>query len=600
MEQASLPLHGLIADVLDAPGEGPIPPRTLNAILRRHPKDGRGFFSKREILRAFRADASRWPVAEDVFAERLRTCPTRSLSGILPVTVLTRPHPCPGRCLFCPDDVRMPKSYLADEPGCQRALDNGFDPLRQAWNRLRAYHEMGHRTDKVELIVLGGTWSAYPERYQRWFVARVFEALNRFDPERPAPREEEPEQADWARVEAAQRANESARARCVGLSLETRPDHVSDAEVLRLRRLGATKVQLGLQSLDDQVLAANRRGHDVATSRAAMGRLRAAGFKIHAHWMANLHGSTPAKDARDFARLFADPALRPDELKLYPCSLLETAELMEVHGRGEWRPYGHDELVDLLAACLVEVPPWCRVTRVVRDIPSPDIVAGNRQTNLREVVERRAREEGRVVREIRSREVRGRPVDPSRVRLIERRYASDVGEEIFLELATHEERIAGFARLTLPKGEPRLAELVGRALLREVHVYGTSTGLGERKAGAAQHGGLGGRLVEQAARLAAGTGYAGLSVISAVGTRPWYRRLGFLDGELYQHLAPPWVPRTSAPVSTPSRRTATGSTTSCSTSRRLPAPSPRSSQPGRASSTASPTRVRSQPRRSTS
>ncbi|MCP3983768.1 MAG: tRNA uridine(34) 5-carboxymethylaminomethyl modification radical SAM/GNAT enzyme Elp3 [bacterium] len=531
-------LERIIGEVLALEGEGPLDARALDPILRRHPKDGRGFFSKREILRAFRAEPEAWPVSEAAFAERLRTCPTRSLSGILPVTVLTKPHPCPGRCIFCPDDVRMPKSYLPDEPGCQRALENGFDPFRQVWNRLRAYHEMGHRTEKVELIVLGGTWSAYPERYQRWFVARLFEALNGFDPSRGIPEEDGPEQAGWARVEFAHHANETASSRCVGLSLETRPDHVTEAEVVRLRRLGATKIQLGLQSLDDSVLMANRRGHDVDASRCAMTRLRAAGFKLHAHWMANLHGSTPERDAADFARLFTDPAFCPDELKVYPCSLLETAELMEVYARGEWRPYTPEELSDLLAGCLQIVPAWCRVSRVIRDIPSPDIVVGNRQTNLREVVEARVREQGGRLLEIRGREVRAESVDPDRLELVVRSYESRIGEERFLELATPEGRIAGFVRLTLPREEPPLAELRDRALLREVHVYGNAQALGERPEGAAQHAGLGRSLVEQAVRLTRSSGYSALAVISATGTRPWYRRLGFIDGQLYQHSGP--------------------------------------------------------------
>jgi len=562
-------VDAVIDELLRVPGTGPLAPRQLDAILRRHPKEGRGFYSKREILRAFRAAPARWSLPEPLFAERLRTCPTRSRSGILPVTVLTRPFPCPGRCIFCPDDVRMPKSYLADEPGCQRALQHRFDPYAQTWSRLDAYREMGHRTDKVELIVLGGTWSSLPEPYQRWFVARCLEAMNDFgegvDRRLPPSRELRGEgdgaapprrriartepvagRAGWGRVQAAQRANERAGARCVGLSLETRPDHVTGAELGRLRRLGATRVQLGLQSLDDAVLAANRRGHDVACSRAAMEQLRAAGFKLQVHWMPNLYGATPEGDIRDFARLFDDPALRPDELKIYPCSLVETAELVRVHARGKWAPYGHEVLVDLLAECLARVPAWCRVSRVIRDIPSPDIVEGNRQTNLREVVEARLGERGQRLVEIRSREIGQRTIHAAALVLRERRYATSGGDEHFLEWSTPEGRIAGFARLSLPRGEPPFEELRGRALLREVHVYGPVAGLGERGGGRAQHVGLGGRLVARAAEIAGAAGYPGLAVISSVGTRSWYRRLGFRDGTLYQHRALDGAARGSA------------------------------------------------------
>ncbi|MBW2542479.1 MAG: radical SAM protein [Deltaproteobacteria bacterium] len=402
--------------------------RAIDQILKKYPRDGSGFFSRSEIIAGFRAFGSSLDrnLEEEAFVERLRLRPVRTLSGVTPVTVLTKPYPCPGRCIFCPSDVRMPKSYLADEPGAQRAEDNRFDPYLQTWNRLRAYQSMGHPVAKVELIVLGGTWSFHPEAYQIWFAKRCFDALNdfgkgvdrraeagaaparfrelpqRFDGRRPEASYNQlvggllreahgsellhaSESASWAELEAAHRVNETAACRSVGLVVETRPDHISPEEVRRIRRLGATKVQIGLQSLSDSVLEANRRGCDVAASRRALRLLRGAGFKLHVHWMPNLLGSSAVEDADDYARLFEDPDFRPDELKLYPCSLIESAELMGNYERGEWRPYGHDELVELLADCLERTPRYCRLTRVIRDFSSRDIVAGNRLTNLREV-----------------------------------------------------------------------------------------------------------------------------------------------------------------------------------------------------------------------
>ncbi len=572
IESGGNDLRRIIADAIACE---PLGARELDRILRRYPKQGRGFYSKREILAAFRASLAEWPVAEVAFAEKLRTCPTRTLSGVAPVALLTKPFPCPGRCVFCPSDVRMPKSYLANEPGCQRAQANRFDPYLQTWNRLAAFHAMGHSTAKVELIVLGGTWSFYPESYQVWFVTRTFEALNDFGAgidQRAAVAELAPdfsghargprgydatvaahlraseggelvperERGDWEALAAAQRANESAGARCVGLALETRPDHVTRHEVLRLRRLGATKVQLGIQSLDDAVLLANKRGHDVAASREAIALLRGAGFKIHAHWMANLLGATPASDRTDFARLFEDPAIRPDELKLYPCSLVESAELVQHHARGEWRAYSREELLPLVADCLTAIPRWCRATRVIRDIPSQDIVSGSRETNLREAAEALLRERGALLNEIRAREVRGAAPDAASLVVRETRYATSLGEEVFVESMTPESRIAGFARLSLPRREAAeaapIAELRGAALLREVHVYGAVADFGERAHGKAQHAGLGAALVARAAELAREAHFPALAVISAVGTRGWYRRLGFADGALYQHL----------------------------------------------------------------
>ncbi|MEM9553921.1 MAG: tRNA uridine(34) 5-carboxymethylaminomethyl modification radical SAM/GNAT enzyme Elp3 [Acidobacteriota bacterium] len=580
---------------------GPLDSRAYQRLINRHPRPDGGPYSKREILGAVRAfaDERGWNDRRELVA-RLRTKPVRTISGVAPVTVLTKPFPCPGRCVFCPSDVRQPKSYLSREPGAQRAAQHRFDPYRQTLARLLALDGNGHPVDKVELLVLGGTWSSYPLPYQIWFVTRCFDAMNDFAALRTAaleaartaldPRGREglaeldfaampeidgavvepdtagynhvvgeflrrthdgalladDETATWERLEETQRANESAAARCVGLVLETRPDHVDPAEVLRLRRLGATKVQLGVQSLDDAVLRANRRGHDVAASRRAVSWLRRAGFKLHLHWMPNLHGSSPERDVEDFARLFDDPALRPDELKIYPCSLIESAELMQVYRAGQWRPYTHDELLGVLVDCLPQVPAWCRVTRVIRDIPGDDILVGNQQTNFREVVERRLDELGRRSRDIRAREVRARSVAPESLRLEVLFYESSIGRELFLQMVDAEQRLAGFARLTLPTPVPArgdetlpagLDEIRGSALLREVHVYGGVVALGGRRDGAAQHAGLGRRLVAAAAEHAFAAGAPDLAVISAVGTRAYYRRLGFVDGSLYQHLA---------------------------------------------------------------
>ena len=332
-------------------------------------------------------------------------------------------------------------------------------------------------------------------------------------------------------------ANETARCRCVGLVVETRPDHVTEEEVLRLRRLGATKVQVGIQSLDDAVLEANQRGHDVATTRRALGLLRQAGFKVHVHWMPNLLGATPASDVVDFARLFDDPEIRPDELKIYPCSLIESAELMHFYDRGEWCPYQYEELLDVLARALAVVPRYCRVTRVIRDISSDDIVTGNKLTNFRQLAEEEVERRGDRCDDIRSREIRRAAFDRAKLELRTTEYATGSGTEVFLEFTTPDDRIVGFLRLSLPASAEAsfLRELAGSAIVREVHVYGASLGLGARGSDEPQHRGLGGRLMDEAVRRAGAAGYCDLAVISAVGTRPWYRRLGFEDGELYQH-----------------------------------------------------------------
>ena len=570
-------------------------PRLIQ-ILKQHPKDGQGLFNKNDLIHAYRtlAGTDGLPPYDAGVLARLRMKPVRTLSGVTPVTVLTKPYPCPGECIFCPNDVRMPKSYLASEPGAQRAEQNHFDPYLQVMSRLGTLYETGHPLDKVELIILGGTWSFYPETYQVWFVKRLFDALHDFGvgmdrtdqvrdllraasqlhPDQTTPfalygaaleqtynqavqriyraemqrsrelalavgRGERPrtvvdEYATWEELAAAHRENEVAPIRCVGLVVETRPDHIDAAEVIRMRRLGATKVQIGIQSLDDTVLAKNRRGHTVAMTRRAIRLLRLAGFKIHAHWMPNLYGSSPEADMADYRRLFADPDIRPDELKIYPCSLIESAELMQVYQRGEWAPYSEDMLLDVLSTCFLSTPEYCRLTRVVRDIPSTDIVVGEMKPNFRQTVEAALKARGLRSPDIRGREIRGRAVAPDDLSLDELHYATGVGEEVFLQVITADRRIAAFLRLSLPQADPIVPELAGAAMIREVHVYGQAVTIGAAEDGKAQHSGLGTGLIERAAEIARARGYAHLAVISAVGTRAYYRKRGFSDGALYQ------------------------------------------------------------------
>jgi elongator complex protein 3 len=552
----------------------------LDRILSRYPKKGSRFFSKSELIAGYRHLADRGGATGDprAFLEKVRMKPVRSLSGVTPVTILTRPHPCPGTCIFCPNDVRMPKSYLSNEPGAQRAGMHGFDPYEQTISRLTTLYWIGHPTDKVELIVLGGTWSFYPESYQRWFLTRVLDALNDFGSgvrASRAPRSarvdfsgveedvdgrrgeaaynrivsefvrrrdpdgdlESEESRSWDDLLAAQKANETAGARAVGLSLETRPDSIDETEVARLRRLGATKIQIGYQSLDDEILALNERGHDVAASRRATGLLRRAGFKIQAHWMANLYGSTPERDVSDYRRLFEDPDFRPDELKLYPCSVVETATLMAHYEAGRYRPYEEDELLEVLIACMRATPPYCRLSRVIRDIPGEDILVGSRVTNFRAVAEKEMKERGIAVQDIRAREIRGGRVASDELDLHVLRYRTSVGEEAFFQLLTGDGRLAAFLRLSLPETEPFLDELRSSAVIREVHVYGSALGIGEREPGRAQHRGLGRMLLDEAAAEARRHRFENLAVISSVGTREYYRRQGFNDGTLYQHRA---------------------------------------------------------------
>ena len=412
-----------------------------------------------------------------------------------------------------------------------RALEHGFDPYTQVKSRLETLTSVGHPTDKVELLILGGTFSSYRRDYQEWFVRRCFEAMNSLTPRReasPAPA------SQGEGLEEAHLINESAPHRNVGLSVETRPDEISPNELAWFRSLGVTKVQMGVQSLDDRVLELNRRGHTVAEAQRATALLRAAGFKIVLHWMPNLLGATPDSDRNDFPRLWE--GLCPDEIKIYPTQLLETAPLYKYWLRGEYHPYTTEELVNLIADVKVSIPRYCRVNRVIRDIPSPHVVAGNKRSSLRQDVHAEMARRGTHCDCIRCREVREGKVETASLRLDDLIYHPDGAEEHFLSFVTHDDKITGFLRLSLPGPDSRstaLTDLDGAAIIREVHVYGQSLALGMEQSGAAQHAGLGTRLLVEADRIAREKGYRRMAVIAAVGTRRYYFKRGFKRGELY-------------------------------------------------------------------
>jgi elongator complex protein 3 len=328
--------------------------------------------------------------------------------------------------------------------------------------------------------------------------------------------------------------NESSPHRNVGLVIETRPDEINPDEIRWLRYLGVTKVQMGAQSLDDHILDINKRGHDVECTRKAVALLRAAGFKIVLHWMPNLLGATPESDRHDFARLWA--GFCPDEIKIYPNQLLANAELYEYWQRGEFKPYTTGELVDLIADIKPTIPRYCRVNRVIRDIPSTNVVDGNRRTSLRQDIHREMKRRGTHCQCVRCREVRGKLVDPNSLQLDDLVYQTGAAEEHFLSFVTPDDKLTGFVRLSLPGNDSpgtTISDLDGTALIREVHVYGQSLAVGAEKDGAAQHAGLGTRLLEEADQLARARGYKRMAVISAVGTREYYLERGFERGELY-------------------------------------------------------------------
>jgi len=503
---------------------------TMEAI-RSYPLHLGGFIAKHALVHVYRRLVQSGEILEDKnLLARIRMKPVRSLSGVSTVTVLTKPHSCPGECLFCPQEKGLPKSYLKKEPGAARAYQNQFDPFKQVVSRLESYYAIGHPIDKIELLILGGSWSAYPLDYRAHFVKRCLDAMNGKDAET---------------LEEAQQINESAPSRNVGLVVETRPDMVTPQEITHMRRLGATKVQMGAQSFDDEILEKNCRGHSVADTLNACALLRAAGFKIVLHWMPNLLGATPQSDRVDFPKMWRD-GFCPDELKIYPTQLLREAPLYNLWQQGRYQPYSTKELIDLIADIKPSIPPYCRVNRIVRDIPSDYIVAGSKRSSLRQDIQRELTERGERCRCVRCREIRGQAVDVKDLVMNDFIYYPSDAEEHFISYTAPDDRLAGYLRLSLPVPEPPAARhakreelyleippLKNAALVREVHVYGQSIEVGEEIDGAAQHSGLGTSLLEQAAATASKAGYKKLAVISAIGTRLYYEKRGFARAGLY-------------------------------------------------------------------
>ena len=590
----------------------PLAPDALDRIIRARNREVAGpvrYVAKKKLLPFYQEAKEhrpeQWrtwgvsPAEEALLVRTLQVKPRRTASGVATVTVLTKPWPCSSACLYCPNDVRMPKSYLHDEPACQRAERNWFDPYLQVTARLRTLHQMGHVTDKVELIVLGGTWSDYPEAYQIWYVHELFRALNDMGCEAVVERESETRReqyrdagiacerddlADWAaeaqarvtagdasynetvrslyacgtraggnswataaqwqtatfsQLEALQHKNESAEHRCVGLVVETRPDAVTPKRLAMLRHLGCTKLQMGIQSLDERILAANHRGIGVDRMQQAFEFARIFGFKTHAHFMTNLLGATPESDAADYRRMVEHPAFKPDEIKLYPCALVDGTGLVAHWRDGSWRPYTEEELVNLLADDVLVTPPFTRISRMIRDISAHDIMTGNKKVNLRQLVDLELAKRAQPVQEIRSREIAFGAAASDELSLSEIAYETTNTSEVFLQWITPDNRIAGFLRLSMPNADyvsAHTADLpinASEAMIREVHVYGRVAGLhqgGEN----AQHRGLGRMLIERACDIARENGYTAINVISAIGTRSYYRKRGFADNGLYQ------------------------------------------------------------------
>ena len=485
-----------------------------------------------ETLSKKRGKASRSAILEGVLRKR----PTRSLSGVVNVSVLTKPYPCPGQCIFCPSQKNIPKSYLAKEPAVQRAVINKFNPYQQTYNRLQALQETGHPTDKVELRVIGGTWSYYPKKYQEWFIAECFRACNTYKSKVKSQKSKV--QVKIKKLKILQKQNEKAKCRVVGLSVETRPDFINTKELKWLRGLGVTKVELGVQSIHDKVLTLNQRGHSARQTAEATKLLKDFGFKVSYQVMPNLYGSTLQKDIAMFKELFNNPYFKPDYLKIYPLALVKNTKLYSLYLQKEYKPYSRKQLLKLLVLAKKYIPRWCRVERVIRDIPSSNIVEGGASVlNLRESALAELKKQGSACQCIRCREVGNNFNPQEKIFLFRESYKASGGQEIFLSFENKQQtKLYALLRLRLgaklmPNTSLTPPAIRGAALIRDLHTYGQMARINNPQgvviSQEAQHKGLGKKLLAEAEKISKSAGYKKIAVISSVGVRNYYRKLGY-------------------------------------------------------------------------
>ena len=460
-----------------------------------------------------------------------RKKPVRTLSGVTIVAVMTHPYPCPhGRCVYCPGgpDCGTPQSYYGEEPALMRAVRVGYHPYRQVNVRLRMYERHGHPYHKVELIVMGGTFLAMPIDYQEWFITMVFEAMNRY------PNPEPPK--EFVSLEDAQLRNEFAKVRCVGLTIETRPDWAKEKHANMMLKYGATRVELGIQSIYEDVLEKVERGHTVKDSIEATRILKDSGFKIVYHIMPGLPGSDWDRDIEMIKEVFSNPDFMPDMLKIYPTLVVKGTKLYEWWKQGKYHALSDEEAIELISEMYRYIPKWVRVMRVQRDMPAKYIEAGPKKGNLRELVEKRCKEKSIPIREIRYREVgikllkEGIEPDPKRLTITRTVYEASGGVEVFLAVEDPiADIIVGFLRLRYPSEKAHRPEIDSKTtIIRELHVYGPEVPIGGKPVFEWQHRGWGSRLLEEAERISVEWFDARkILVLSGIGVREYYRMKGY-------------------------------------------------------------------------
>lgn len=558
--------------------------------------------SKSQILQVYFDLVKEWKIDKNSdFELLLRKRAIRSMSGIVSVQVLTKPYPCPSHCIFCPNDPEMPKSYIKSEPGAMRAWLNQFDPIKQVYNRLYSLQQTGHKTDKIEMIVLGGTWDFYPDDYKREFIQRLYDACNTFsqleienkvqnsDRKYSFQVKNEDQIQLSSSLSEAVKLNETAENRIIGLTIETTPPFVTHANCRERREMWVTRIEMWVQSTDDQILDLNKRWHTLAEIRTAMNRLRQYGFKISIHIMPGLYGSNVDKDIQTFRDIYTDKNIKPDEIKFYPTSVIPNTELYTLYLEWKYQPITTEEISQIIRQTFREIiPPYTRIKRLIRDIPATEISAGSNVTNLSQLMHETLLKEYQksdqdyrsnfyqrlypnlqvfenedvliqqclaqdsgdikslilgvqpnlsdfrhfVSLDTRSREMRNKTEQTEHLNLVVRKYRSGVGEEYFISFEDELGYLYGFTRLLMIEEDQNIKReglWKKTALIRELHVYGSLQSLkqAEDQNVKVQHSWLGKQLLFLAEKISQVAWYERLSVISGVWVREYYAKLGY-------------------------------------------------------------------------
>lgn len=478
----------------------------------------------------------------------LRKRRIRTSSGVAPVAILTKPFPCPGKCIYCPSEPDMPKSYISNEPAVMRAILADFDPARQIEIRLRGLEIAGNPADKIELIVMGGTWSALPKDYQIKYIIECYKTCNEFDIAKKFQITKNKSQINSKiqirnykqltnnqlikNLETEQKKNEKAKYRIVGLTLETRPDYINPEEIKWMRMLGCTRVELGVQSIYDRVLNKNKRGHKVEATIHATKLLKDAGFKVCYHMMPNLYGSNKKLDLQMFKELFSNPDFQPDLIKIYSCVVTKYSQLEKLYKEGRFIPYTNEELIKLIIDIKKIIPPYIRIQRLGRDIPADNIVGGSKLSNIRQIVQiqnhnSKLKTNKNLCQCIRCREIREETKLAVKLQRID--YKASRGKEIFLQYVDKNDRLYALLRLRIiPQTVTSNKVTSNQAIIRELHTFGPMVEIGKRENQAEQHKGLGKKLIKEAEKIAKEEfGLNQIAVIAGVGVRDYYRKIGY-------------------------------------------------------------------------